>query len=293
MIQYIQPPDSCPVCSTLLVMEGDYLVCRGDECPAQVTGAISRWCEKIGVDGLGPAIVEALVEHAGVADPADLYTMNPKVIESVPLAAGHKIGKNAHTIVKELKDKAEIPLHIFVGSLGIPLCARSVCKMLVDAGLDTLDKMRAATVSELESIPGLGKTKAESFVSGIAARRGLMDRLIKNGVKIKAKAVGVLSGKSVCVTGFRSPELEKAVEAAGGTMKSSVGSGLTYLVCKDPGAGSAKLTKAASLGVTLLDVDGMWALIKSGQVKAVSVPQKATVAVPVVEEEDNLFDLFG
>jgi hypothetical protein len=72
-----------------------------------------------------------------------------------------------------------------------------------------------------------------------------------------------------------------------------VGSGLTYLVCKDPGAGSAKLTKAVSLGVTLLDVDGMWALIKSGQVKTVSVPQKAAVAASPTEDDVDIFDLFG
>lgn len=288
IVEYIEPPYYCPACRSVLITEGDYLLCRGEECPAQVVGAISRWCEKIGVDGLGPAVVEALVDHAGVVDIADLYTMDPKKIETVPLAAGHKIGKNAYSIVQDLKDKSEIPLHIFVGSLGIPHCARTVCKMIVDAGLDDLTKMMNATVADLEKIPGLGSIKAVSFVGGFAAKYDLMEKLLASGVRIKAKSVGVLTGKSVCMTGFRSPELEKAIEDAGGTIKSSVGAGLTYLVCKDPKSGSVKLKKAESLGVTLMDVDGMWTLIKSGQVKTISLPKKTKV-----EEDVSIFDLFG
>ena len=73
----IQTPSCCPECNTALEMDGEYLVCRGEDCPAQVLGGISRWVTKIGVLGLGDSIIEALIEYAGVTDPADLYTLDP------------------------------------------------------------------------------------------------------------------------------------------------------------------------------------------------------------------------
>jgi NAD-dependent DNA ligase len=57
--------------------------------------------------------------------------------------------------------------------------------------------------------------------------------------------------------------MEQAFEAAGGTVKSSVGKGLTYLVAKDPNGASGKLDKARGLGVIVLSPQDMWARIKA------------------------------
>lgn len=258
----LEVPTTCPACDTALTWEGEYLVCRGEDCSAQVLGAISRWVKKVGVLGIGDSIIEALIEHAGVLDAADLYTLDPAKAESIPTGSdGSRLGRTAHIIVDELREKNEMPLHTFVGSLGIPLCARSVCKMIVDAGYNTLDKMQAATVADIGAVPGLGQTKAVSFVSGLKSRSPLIAKLLANGVKIKALSVGNLSGKSVCMTGFRNPDMEKAIEAAGGSVKSSVGKGLTYLVAKDPTSGSEKTKKAASMGVQVIGVDDMWVIL--------------------------------
>lgn len=287
----IQVPDSCPACATPLLMEGEYLVCRGEDCPAQVLGAISRWVKKIGVLGIGDSIIAALIEHAGVEDAADLYTLDPDAITDVPTGTdGSRLGRTAQVIVDELREKAAMPLHTFVGSLGIPMCARSVCKTVADAGFDTLDKMRAASVAEITAIPGMGPAKAEAFVTGIRNRERLIGKLLGNGVVIQAKAVGGMTGKSVCMTGFRSPEMEKAIEDAGGTVKSGVGAGLTYLVAKDPGSTSGKAQKAKTLGITVVGIDEMWALLGG---KQATQPKAAPVPVVVPESRDGVFDLFG
>lgn len=259
------PPDNCPECGTNLIMNGEYLVCYGEDCPAQVLGGISRWCKKIGLLGIGDSIIEALIEHAGVTDAADLYTLDPKKIEGIPTGSdGSRMGRTAYIIVDELKAKSEVPLPIFVGSLGIPLCARSMCQVIVDAGYDSLEAMENATEAEIAAIPGMGATKAAEFVKGFRLRRTLMDKLLDNGVTLKAKAVGVLSGKWVCMTGFRSPEMSAAIEAAGGLCKDSVGKGLTYLVQKDASSQSTKSQKALSLGVEVIGIDDMWAILGRG-----------------------------
>lgn len=262
MTAYFTLPTLCPACASTLVREGEYLVCRGEDCPAQVVGGISRWVKKTGVLGIGDAVIEALVDAGKVTDAADLYTMDPNDIASV-IVGGSRLGSSAHSIVAELRAKAEMPLHVLVGSTGIPMCSRSVCKTIVEAGVDTLDRMRCATKADIERIPGLGPTKADAFVDGLRARAGLIDRLLANGVRVKGKVVGWLTGKSVCMTGFRDAAMEQAFEAAGGTVKSSVGRGLTYLVAKDPNGASGKLDKARGLGVIVLSQREMWDIINA------------------------------
>ena len=294
-------PTQCPACDHKLEMDGEYLVCRGEDCPAQVLGGISRWVKKIGVLGMGDSIIEALIEHAGVTDAADLYALDANKIESIVTASGSRLGRTAHIVLDELRSKSEVSLFAFVGSLGIPDTGRSICKSIVDAGFDTLEKMEAATLTEIASIPGLGAGKAQKFVDGFRARRTLMDKLLDNGVTIKAKSVGVMTGKSVCFTGVRSPEMEKAIEDAGGTVKGSVGTGLTYLVQKDKASQSGKSQKAASLGVEITDLDGMWAILGrtpgtgAVQLTAARTLRKATPTTPVVAPPApaNVLSMFG
>jgi DNA ligase (NAD+) len=269
-------------------MDGEYLVCRGEDCPAQVLGGISRWVKKIGVLGMGDSIIEAFIEHANVTDAADLYTLDPVKCESIVTNSGSRLGRTAHIVLAELRSKSEVPLHTFVGSLGIPDTGRSICKSIVDAGFDTLDKMEAATVTQIASIAKMGPTKAQKFVDGFRARRTLMDKLLDNGVTIKAQSVGVMTGKSVCFTGVRSPEMEKAFEEAGGTVRGSVGAGLTYLVQKDKASQSGKTQKAIQYGVEITDLDGMWAILGRSpgtgavQLTAARTMRKATPTTPVV-----------
>lgn len=281
----LSTPDQCPACQSTLLLEGEYLLCRGEDCPAQVLGAISRWVTKTGVLGVGDAVLESLIDHAGVMDASDLYRLVPSQIENIRMTSGVRIGKNAHTIVQELTDKIEMPLHVFVGSVGIPLCSRSICKTIVDAGYDTLEKMQNATVENIGKIPGMGEIKAEAFVRGIRAKSELFQKLLLNGVRIKAKSLGCLTGKSVCMTGFRSPEMEAAIESAGGIVKSSVGKGLTYLVAKDPRSGSDKLKKAAAAGVQVISQEEMWNLLRGGEAPTKAPP---TVRKPVA----TLYEMF-
>ena len=67
-----EPPETCPECGSPTVMDGEYLVCNGDACPAQIKGMITRWIKKIGVLHFGDTLVEALISAGLVEDIADL-----------------------------------------------------------------------------------------------------------------------------------------------------------------------------------------------------------------------------
>ena len=257
----LSAPTTCPSCGQSLTMDGEYLVCNDNaDCPAQTEGSIKRWITKIGVKDFGAALIQALCDSERVKEPADLYTLTPDEVAAVELS-GKIVGlKNARTALTNLSTRRTLPLHTVIGSLGIPLWGRSSVKTLVDAGYDTLEKLRALPANQLSGVAGIGDTKAESFVTGLAALKEPLDRLLVY-ITIAPPATGTLRGSSVCFTGFRDGELERKIEEAGGTMKSGIVKGLNYLVAKDPDSGSAKLTKARSDGVKVIGIEEMRALI--------------------------------
>ena len=141
--------------------------------------------------------------------------------------------------------------------MGIKGCGRSVTRMMMEAGYDTLDKLSAASLSQLECVNGLGPSRAYEFLNGLVEKRPIIDRLLARGVRLKVKSSGTLNGKSVCMTGFRDKILSEAIELAGGTIKDGVGRGLTYLVAKDPSDNTGKLKKAREMGTLVVSIDEM------------------------------------
>jgi len=251
-------PDKCPVCATAVKMEGEYLLCPNTEtCPAQVSGAVKAWVTKIGLKGWGETIIDTLCEQGIINSPADLYKLDAGELADVQME-GRRVGGTADIILTELHAKKDMPLHVLVGSLNIPLCSRSTCKTLVDAGFDTLDKMRAAKMVEVAAVPSMGVGRAEAFVRGLLTRKELIDALLAAGITVAKPSDGPLKGKSFCMTGFRDSDMQAAIEAAGGTIKSGVSKDLTTLIAKDWKSNSGKAQKAQQYGVEVIGIDEMW-----------------------------------
>jgi DNA ligase (NAD+) len=254
MREYFVPPTRCPVCNAALQRDGEYLICPNtDACPAQRAGAIKRWVDKIGVLHVGDTLIEALVESGKVKDIADLYTLDPAAVAAMTMS-GRSVGESGTKAIRNLHAKMTLPLHLIIGSLGIPNVGRTTAKAIVDAGLNSVDKMLKATQADVAGIPGVGESKAEDFVGGIQARAKLLAKLFSVGVQVQ-KVGGALAGKSFCMTGFRDKALEEAIESQGGAVKSSVGKGLTYLIALDPNSGSGKAEKAKQYGTKVIGID--------------------------------------
>jgi DNA ligase (NAD+) len=257
-------PTDCPDCTKPLVMDGEYLVCTNhDECPAQVSGAIKRWLDKIGVLHFGDALVQALIDSGRVQTIPDLYKQDEKDLAANLYIGGRLAGGTVLKAYRNLRDKRKtsLPLHVFVGSLGIPMIGRSMAKTIVDAGFDSLNAMSKATPAQIAAIPGVGSTKAASFVEGYWDRLHIITGLLAVGVTYEVPKVGPLSGKTFCQTGVRDNQLAAALEGAGASQKSSVSKGLDYLICLDKSGSSGKLTKARQYGTEIMEVDDAWKLI--------------------------------
>ncbi len=269
-----EAPHDCPECGFNLKMDGEYLVCgnEGDGpgssgCPAQILGGIRRWVKKIGVLHFGDRLIEAVVEAGMVKTIPDLYRLDEQAMAALSLN-GRRVGGAAKRALGSLHAHKTLPLDTFVGSLGIPLCGRRMVGMLMDAGICDLNMLSQATESQLARVPGFGVDKARAFRVGFDSRKDTILGLYAVGVTAaphepKTSTSGVLSGVSVCMTGFRDKSMESAIGAAGGTVKFSVGKTLGILVAKDPNSKSGKAHKARTFGVEVIGPDEMWTRLGS------------------------------
>jgi len=254
-------PHQCPSCGTGTHRDGAYLVCPNEDgCPAQVFGGIRRWIRKIGVKHFGDQMVQAAVESGLVKGIPDLYRISEGDLAALTTADGSRIGGSAKRALDSLHSLKTLPLDVFVGSLGIPLCGRRMVSMLMAEGMDTLSALADAAVSDLARTSGWGETKAEAFRAGFDQRAGLIFELHTVGVTVAppepraapSKDTGPLDGMSVCFTGFRDKSLEALVVGLGGKIASGVSRNTTHLVVKDTSTSSSKATKARKLGIPIM-----------------------------------------
>jgi DNA ligase (NAD+) len=238
-----QKPTHCPECNTLLQENGEYLVCTNiSSCPAQKIGRLTRWISENGIMEWGDKILEKLIESGLVNDVYDLYKLSKSDLMSLP-----RMGeKSADNLLSELDKCKEITLYNFIGSLGINMIGSTIIKNIMSSGISSLDALQSASLTKLKSIHGLGDSKAEALYYGLKSNADRIKKILEAGVSIKVQATGNLSNKTFCFTGTSNlprKQLHKLVEDHGGTVKTSVGKGLDYLVASETGTSKAVAAK--------------------------------------------------
>jgi DNA ligase (NAD+) len=246
-------PTQCPSCSGALTWEGEYLVCPNSAaCPAQAVGRIKRYVKELEILEWGETLIEKLIESGLVKGIPDLYRLKQDDIAGID-----RMGeKSAENVLKTLRAKNPIPLDKLLGSLSIPICGTTTITAVMDAGLDTWDKIRVASRADFERVPSLGPVKGSNLHTWVTTLgHKLVPELFEVGVKVKERQKGVLTGLSFCFTGKserKRADLENLVSENGGTVKASVTKGLTYLVLADPKSSSTKASAARKNGTSCI-----------------------------------------
>jgi NAD-dependent DNA ligase len=203
--------------------------------------------DKIGVLDFGESLIEALLEAELVTDIPSLYTVDVEAAAAL-VAGGRKVGGTAHRAFKNLHSQTLLSFPLFMGSLGIDGWGRSMFEKLEAAGFDNPE---VCPMTSIRYVKGIGASKEAALISGWCQRMPMIRRLLEH-ISIKETGQGQLTGQTFCFTGFRDKELEAAIRAAGGTIKSSVGKSLTYLVAANPASTSGKPAKARKLGIEVI-----------------------------------------
>jgi DNA ligase (NAD+) len=251
MRKYFEIPTNCPICGGKTEFEGEYLMCSNQDCPAKKEGDIKKWVKKLDIDQVGEAFIRAAIKAGFISDPADLYTLSADTIATLD---GYQ-SKSAKTIVRNINKTRELPLKKFMGALNIPNVGTATFEALEAAGFETVRELQVATWGEFAAVDGIGDITAQAIYDGIVDKEKLIEKLFKNGVKIKKKIKGKLTGKSFCFTGqisIKRGDAMKLVESMGGEIKTSVSRGLTYLVQANKNSHSGKTQKAKKYGTEIL-----------------------------------------
>ena len=257
-------PQNCPVCgSPILRPEGEVVArCVANDCVAKVMGRLLHFASRraMRIEGLGDVLAEQLVTEGLVKDVGDLYSLTLEQVASLPRMAT----KSATNLLTEIAASKSRDLSSLIYALGIRHVGERTAGILAHE-FGTLEKLSEATVEELDAIPEIGLTVAESVRDWFddEENRALCDRLRAAGVKTEAErhssseADERFAGKQFVLTGtlvtFTRDEARALIEARGGRVNSSVSKKTDYVVAGE--AAGSKLDKAQSLGVTILDED--------------------------------------
>ena len=264
------PPTHCPVCGSGVHREpGEVILrCVNANCPAKLKESLHHFARRgvMNIGGLGPALIEQLVEGGVVRDLADLY----EKLEREGLAGLERMGeKSAQNLLEEIERSRGSALWRVIYGLGIRMVGERTAQALADH-FGSLDALMQASEGELEQVEEVGPRIAQSIHVFFeeAANRQLVKRLQRAGLDPRQQRRApetpqTLAGKKLVLTGTLArhsrEEMKARIEAAGGKVTSAVSAKTDYVVAgSEPGS---KLEKAKELGVAVLDEAGIEALL--------------------------------
>ena len=256
-------PNSCPACGSPVGREENMAAyrCTGIECPAQQFRSIVHFCSKpaMNIDGLGPSLIDLFIKKELISTIGDIFYLHEKRDSMVILEGLGE--KSVDKLIESIDLSKSNGLARLLVGFGIRHVGSRAGKLLAKSFSD-IDALGKASHEELIVIDEVGDIMANSIISFFTNPQTthLLGRLKEAGVDMASsdygvKKSGVLLGKTVVLTGalptLKRDEAKKLIEDNGGKASSSVSKKTDYVLAGSE-AGS-KLTKAQTLGVTIID----------------------------------------
>ncbi|MBU0546842.1 NAD-dependent DNA ligase LigA [Patescibacteria group bacterium] len=268
----VKIPLVCPSCHSKLVKPvGEVILrCLNPSCLARRYKNFYHFVSKnaFNIVGLGPEIIDKLLDAGLISDLADLFGLQAGDI--IPLEGFAE--KSAKNLVEAIQSSKKISLEKFIYSLGIRNVGEETIRDLIAFGMNSLKKLKKASLCDLEQIKNIGPTVSQSIYNFLQEKQNseLIDKLIRAGVKItnsrqKEGRKTILNGLSFVLTGSlksMSRDIAKQnIRESGGKTPESISKNTSYLVIGEkPGS---KLNDAKRLGVKILSEKEFLKLLKS------------------------------
>lgn len=256
--KFFRLPDKCPVCGTDLVRSDEEaaIKCPNVDCPAQIFRSIVHFASRgaMDIEGLGPAVADALLKADLIKSVADLYDLTDEQL----LELDNFKEKSAANLIEAINASKERSLDRLIFGLGIRNVGQASAKLLCQRFGD-LENIMNATAEEISDIEGFGEVMAQSVYE--ALREPHMTELIRHlescGVNTKFEKTASdekLRGLTFVLTGtlptMKREEAKELIEKSGGKVSGSVSKKTSYVLAGEE-AGS-KLTKAQQLGIPII-----------------------------------------
>ena len=262
-------PERCPSCNEPISYDADGEAaarCTNSACPAQLSRSIEHFASKgaMNIDGLGPQIVELLLNEGLIASAADLYSLKEEQIADL-----ERMGKkSAQNLIRAIENSKSAGLERLVYALGIRNIGEVAAASLAQR-FGTLEALSNATVDELCEIDDIGQISALCVVDFFShpSNVELCRRFTESGLVTEAvsKPAGdKFAGLTFVLTGtlptMSRDEASAMIKALGGKVSGSVSSKTSYVVAGE--AAGSKLTKAQSLGVKVISEEELLEMMK-------------------------------
>jgi DNA ligase (NAD+) len=216
------------------------------------------------IEGMGPRTIDLLMDEGLISTYADIFTLT----EGDVLGLEGFAELSAKNLIQSIRSRQKVPLERFLISLSIPQVGEETARDIA-AHFRALEKIRKASLSELQSIDGVGDIVARSVYewfrdkTHIAALEQLLKEVrVQKGEERKG---GSLHGKTFVLTGslssFSRDEAGKRIREKGGSVSSAVSKSTDFLVAGE--APGSKYEKAKELGLRILSEKEFLAILRS------------------------------
>lgn len=253
----ITPPEICPMCGTKLVHEsGEVAIyCPNQKCFARTLRRTRHFVSRkaFNIEGLGSKILERFFDEGLIRDATDLFELEAGDI--MPLERFAE--KSAANIVESVRKSKKITFASFLYALGILHVGEETAMDLANY-FGSLEKLRGATLEELQAVPNIGGVVAESIFEWFRdkSNQAFLERLLKHVTIIKPAAMKrTWQGLKFVLTGslesLTRDQAKEKIQSLGGDVTSSVSKETNFVVAgSEPGS---KYDRAKKLGVKIID----------------------------------------
>lgn len=223
------------------------------------------------IDGIGEETVELLYDAGLVRVPADLYDLTAEQLMKLE----HTGRRSAERIIDGIRATVDVPFERVLYALSIPFCGETVSKRLAKS-VKSIDALMSLSAEQLTEIEDVGPRIANSIIDYFSQpdNRDNVERLRKAGLQMSVteqeglSSGDQLTGKTVVISGtftrHSRDEYKDMIERHGGKNAGSVSKKTSFILAGD-NMGPAKLEKARSLGVPVINEDEFLNMIADGQ----------------------------
>ena len=252
-------PTECPSCHAPVTREeGEAVIrCTNAECPAQLLRHLIHFTSRdaMDIEGLGPAVLEQLLDAGLISDIIDLYTLDAEKVSNLD-----RIGeKSTANMLSAIEASKQNDLSKLIFAFGIRHIGAKAAKLISERFLN-IDNILLASAEDFALIEGIGDILAQSAFEFFSLRetREMIEKLKNLGLNMQSlkKTVDMrFEGKTFVLTGtlptYTRGAAAEIIESFGGKVSSSVSKKTDYVLAGEE-AGS-KLDKASALGVKVID----------------------------------------
>ena len=252
-------PLNCPECGSTAKRELGEAAwrCLNPACPARLRESLLHFASKkaMDIEGLGPAVVQLLLENGLIKDVTDLYFLKEEDIAVLPRLGA----KSTANLLSAIERSKSLPLSRLLNALGLRYVGEKGGQLLAQAFAD-IDELAQAQTEDLLDVEGLGEKTAQAVVEwfNMEENRALLEKLRAAGLNMQGEKPaqgGALTGLTFVMSGtlpdISRDEAKAFITAAGGKVTDSVSKKTSYLLLGE--GGGSKVAKAEKLKISIIN----------------------------------------